>query len=250
MITANAEAVQRLRVTFSQGGALRYVGHLDVVRTWERGLRRARVPLAYSGGFHPGPRLYFASGLPLGATGRAEIVDVLLTEAMAPEAFLAAVGSHLPAGLALSQAEEAPLKTPALQGLLQASVWQVDVQSDEPPAALADRSAALLAQETIAARKRRKGRLAEYDLRPLILDVIYAGQPEPGWHRLAMTLRSEPSATGRADAVLAALGLGEAVARIERVQLVFTPEVVGASAAIPPLNNIQPAEQLGVTVES
>jgi radical SAM-linked protein len=82
MSTVNAEAVQRLRITFSQAGALRYVGHLDMVRTWERGLRRAGVPLAYSGGFNPGPRLYFASGLPLGATGRAEIVDVLLTEAM------------------------------------------------------------------------------------------------------------------------------------------------------------------------
>ena len=90
MKTANAEAVQRLRVTFSQTGALRYVGHLDMVRTWERGLRRAGIPLAYSGGFHPGPRFYFASGLPLGATGSAEIIDVLLTETLTPEAFLAA----------------------------------------------------------------------------------------------------------------------------------------------------------------
>lgn len=219
------EAVQRLRVTFSQGGALRYVGHLDMVRTWERALRRAGVPLAYSAGFNPGPRLYFASGLPLGATGRAEIVDVLLTEVMAPDGFLAAVGPHLPAGLALIRAEEGPLKTPALQAMLRSSVWQVDVQSDETPAALAGRIEALLAQETIPAHKRRKGRDASYDLRQLILDVSYAGQPEPGWHRLAMTLRSEPSATGRADAVLAALGLAEAVARIERMHLVFGVEL-------------------------
>ena len=231
MKTANAEAVQRLRITFSQSGALRYVGHLDMVRTWERGLRRAGAPLAYSGGFNPGPRLYFASGLPLGATGRAEIVDVLLTEAMAPDAFLAAVGPHMPAGLALIRAEEAPLKTPALQGLLRASVWRVDVQSDESPAALASRIDALLAQEAIPAHKRRKGRDASYDLRPLVLDLGYAGQPEPGWHRMAMTLRSEPSATGRADAVLSALGLGDAVARIERVQLVFTPADESASSA-------------------
>jgi radical SAM-linked protein len=224
MKATNAEAVQRLRVTFSQTGALRYVGHLDVVRTWERGLRRADVPLAYSGGFNPGPRLYFASGLPLGATGRAEIVDVLLTEAMAPGAFLDAISPHMPPGLILVAAKEAPLKTPALQGELRASVWQVDVQSDEAPAALALRIAALLAQETIAARKRRKGRLADYDLRPLILNLSHAGQPEPGWHRIAMTLRSEPSATGRADAILAALGLGDAVARIERVQLIFARE--------------------------
>ncbi|MFZ2358796.1 MAG: TIGR03936 family radical SAM-associated protein [Anaerolineae bacterium] len=224
MTTTNAEAVQRLRVTFSQTGALRYVGHLDMVRTWERALRRAGVPLAYSGGFHPGPRFYFASGLPLGTTGRAEIVDVLLTEPLPPEDFLAAVGPHLPAGLTLLQAEEAALKTPALQGLLRASVWQVEVQSDEPPAALAGRVAALLAGEAVQASKRRKGKQVDYDLRPLVLAISYQGPGEPGWHRLRMTLRSEPSATGRADAVLAALGLGEAVARIERLQLIFAEE--------------------------
>ena len=220
----NAEAVQRLRVTFSQSGALRYVGHLDMVRTWERGLRRAGAPLAYSGGFNPGPRLYFASGLPLGATGRAEIVDVLLTATLAPDEFVALVGPHLPHDLTLLHAREAPLKTPALQAVLQASVWQVDVQSDEPPAELAGRVESLLAQETVTANKRRKGRPTDYDLRPLVLALCYEGQPEPGWHRLGMTLRSEPSATGRADAVLAALGLGAAVARIERVLLIFAGE--------------------------
>lgn len=219
-----AEAVQRLRLTFSQTGPMRYVGHLDVVRTWERALRRAGVPLAYSGGFNPGPRLYFASGLPLGATGRAEIVDVLLVEAMAPASFLAMVSAHLPAGLTVVHAEEAPLKTPALQGELRASVWQVDVQSEEPPDALVSRIDALLAQREIPAQKRRKGRQAEYDLRPLILALAYEGQAEPGWQRLGMTLRSEPSATGRASAVLAALGLGNAVARIERVRLIFAGE--------------------------
>jgi radical SAM-linked protein len=224
MKAANAEAVQRLRVTFSQTGALRYVGHLDVVRTWERGLRRAGVPLAYSGGFNPGPRLYFASGLPLGATGRAEIVDVLLTEAMLPDAFLTAVAPHLPPGLSLVQAEKAPLKTPALQAVLQASVWQVDVQSDDPSDMLAGRIEALLAQETVMARKQRKGRQVEYDLRPLVLAIRYFGQQEPNWHRMSMTLRSEPSATGRADAVLAALGLGDTVARIARVRLIFADE--------------------------
>lgn len=219
--SAHVEAVQRLRVTFSQSGALRYVGHLDVVRTWERGLRRAQAPLAYSAGFNPGPRLYFASGLPLGATGCAEIVDVLLTEAMDPAAFVAQVGPLLPPGLALVDAHEAPLKTPALQAVLLASVWQVDVQSDDSPAAMAERIERLLAQAAIPAHKRRKGRSADYDLRPLILGMDYAGTPEPGWHRLRMTLRSAPAATGRADAVLAALGLGEHVARIERVRLIL-----------------------------
>ncbi|MEI2689033.1 MAG: TIGR03936 family radical SAM-associated protein [Anaerolineae bacterium] len=221
MKIGGAEAVQRLRVTFSQSGAMRYVGHLDVVRTWERALRRAGTPLAYSGGFNPGPRLYFASGLPLGATGRAEIVDVLLVEAMPPAAFQAAIGSQLPVGLTVLHVEEAPLKTPALQAVLLSSLWQIDVESDASPEQLAERVQTLLAQPSIPAQKRRKGQQKSYDLRPLILAVSYDGQPEPGWRRLSVTLRSEPSATGRADALLEALGLGEALARIERVQLTF-----------------------------
>lgn len=212
---------QRLRLTFSQGGAMRYVGHLDMVRTWERSLRRAAVPLAYSSGFNPGPRLFFASGLPLGCTGRAELADVVLKEAMAPAAFQAQVAPHLPPGLVLYHVEEAPLKTPALQAVLKASVWQVDVASSASPDTLRARIAALLQAETLTAGKQRKGRQVSYDLRPLVLAVSYEEEPEPGWHRLLLTLRSEPSATGRADAVLAALGLDDPAARIERLQLLF-----------------------------
>ncbi len=125
-----AVQAQRLRVTYSHQGALRYVGHLDVVRTWERALRRAEVPLAYSEGFNPQAKLQFASGLPLGTTGRAEIMDVLLTEVTDPAAFAGQVTPHLPAGLAIVAVAEAPVKTKALQGLLRSSDWQADVQTD------------------------------------------------------------------------------------------------------------------------
>ncbi len=66
-----------------------------------------------------------------------------------------------------------------------------------------------------------RDRSNSYDLRPLVLEMQYAGETEPGWQRLLLTLRSEPSATGRVDAVLEALELGEVVSRIERQRLVF-----------------------------
>lgn len=70
----------RLRITFSKSGGLRYTGHLDMQTTWERTIRRAGLPLAYTQGFHPGPKIQIASALPLGFIGRAEIVDIWLRE--------------------------------------------------------------------------------------------------------------------------------------------------------------------------
>lgn len=212
---------QRLRITFSQGGALRNVGHLDMVRTWERALRRAGVPLAYSEGFNPQAKLQFASGLPLGTTGQSEIVDVVLTQPMPPPDFADQVTPHLPPGLAIVAVEEAPLKTKALQGLLRSSDWQADVQTPLDAAEMQARVAVFMESAFVPASRQRKGRRADYDLRSLVLVMKYDGEPEPGWRRLSMTLRSEPAATGRVDAVLAALELADASARIERLRLTF-----------------------------
>lgn len=220
-LTEATVQVQRLRVTYSQQGALRYVGHLDVVRTWERALRRAGVPLAYSEGFNPQAKLQFASGLPLGTTGRAEIMDVVLTEVTDPSAFADQVTPHLPAGLAIVAVADAPLKTKALQGLLRSSLWQVDMQTDLSAEELLEKVRSFMDSASVEATRNRKGKQASYDLRSLVLDIQVADAPEAGWQRLMMTLRSEPSATGRVDAVLAALGLGDAVARIERQRLIF-----------------------------
>lgn len=213
--------VQRLRVTYSHQGPLRYVGHLDVVRTWERALRRAAMPLAYSKGFNPQAKLQFASGLPLGTTGRAEIMDVVLTEVIDPAAFADQVTPQLPAGLAIVAVAEAPVKTKALQGLLRASKWHADLQTDLGSDELEARVRSFMDSASYEATRKRKGRNVKYDLRNLVLEMEVAGEAEPGWQRLLITLRSEPSATGRVDAVLAALGLGDAVARIDRQRLIF-----------------------------
>lgn len=214
---APQNAVHRLRVIYRHGEPLRYVGHLDLVRAWERALRRSGVPLAYSESFNPQAKLQFASALPLGATGRQEIVDVFLSQSMAPATFLEHVEPHLPAGLSLVAAEEVPLKSPALQSQLRASVWQVDVQTDLPAAEIARRIDALLAQ----AAATRRGKRGVYDLRPLILDLRLEESALPGWQRLAMVLRSAPAATGRPDEVVAALELADAVFRMERVRCIF-----------------------------
>src|SRR5512138_1307542 len=72
----------RVRVTFAKTGPLRYIGHLDLQTLWERAARRANLPLAYSHGFHPQPKITFASALPLGFSSRAEVMDIRLQSAV------------------------------------------------------------------------------------------------------------------------------------------------------------------------
>lgn len=230
-MTEHQPTLQRLRITYRKGEALKYVGHLDFVRAWERSLRRARVPLAYSESYNPQPRLQFAAALPLGATGRAELVDVWLTQPMAPEQFVALVQPHLPAGLEIVAAAEVPLKAKALQSLLRASRWQVDVESDLPAEAVAGRVADFLAAASVPTSRQRKGQAVPVDLRPLVLELVYAGQPQLGWHRLLMTLVTHEAATARPEQVLATLGLEGSTVRAERLQCLFAEEATAPGAA-------------------
>jgi radical SAM-linked protein len=108
----------RLRLVFAKKPQVKYISHLDLVLVWERALRRAQIPLAYSQGFNPRPKIQVASGLPLGTTGSAEILDIIVTEPVAPEEALKRIGATVPNGIALRTVEEVPLKAPSLQPLL------------------------------------------------------------------------------------------------------------------------------------
>jgi len=113
----------RLRIVFSKTGSLRYTGHLDLQTVWERTIRRAGLPLAYTHGFHPGPKIQIASALPLGFLGRLEIVDIWLTDVgadlpvYAPGGVPAAEGTpDAPGGLPAAQSTpDAPGGLPAAQ---------------------------------------------------------------------------------------------------------------------------------------
>ncbi|MEA3335347.1 MAG: TIGR03936 family radical SAM-associated protein [Chloroflexota bacterium] len=219
--TGDMPTQQRLRITYKKDDCLKYVGHLDFARTWERALRRADLPLAYSQGFNPQAKLQFASALPIGATGRHELLDIILNESMAPEDFVTKVAPQLPAGLTLIEVSEAPLKTKALQNLLRSTEWQVDLRTDLSEEEIRDAIDRVLQATELPSTRRRKGKTVHYDLRPLILALSYDGAPESDWHRLSMILRSEPGATGRPDSVLRSLGLEESSHRLDRMRLSF-----------------------------
>jgi radical SAM-linked protein len=209
-----------MRITFSKGKPLKYISHLDLALTWTRALRRAGAPLAYSQGYNPQAKLQLASGLPLGYTGAAEVLDVILTHTMSPEEIIACVAPTLPEGLSIADAEEVPLKSPSLQSGLRQAVYRTIVETSLTEEELKQRVARLMDSDRLEQQRVRKGRVEAFDLRPLVDDVrLEAGTN--GQAAFFMRLSAGQHGNVRPDAVLAALGLEDAFSQIERTKLLF-----------------------------
>ena len=204
---------QRCRLHFDKTPAMRFTGHLDLYRALERTIRRAALPLAYSQGFTPHPKLQLAAALPLGFTSRAELADMWLEQAVDPAHVLARLQDAAPPGLAFRDAAAVASREPALQKQVAEAAYDVDLE-DPAPLDLEARIRILLATPEL--RRQRRGK--EYDLRPLLTSLDLAG---PG--RLRMQLSAREGATGRPEEVLGALGLDPLAARVERTALIFAP---------------------------
>jgi radical SAM-linked protein len=211
---------QRLRIEFALGEQLKYISHLDLTRTWERAFRRAGLPLAYSQGFNPRPRFQIAAALPVGVSGRAEMLDIWLDESLEPEKVRQWLQPSLPAGLETLGVTAVDLRGPSLQSQMRAADYQATVADPEPAAAIQARVQALLAAPALLRQRQHKGRLQTYDLRPLIQSIKVKDHGE-GEQLLEMRLQASPQGAGRPDEVLDALGLSLMPHRIERTRLHF-----------------------------
>jgi len=223
-VTTDAQAprpAQRLRLTFSKDGPARYISHLDLARALERSLNRAELPVAYTQGFNRRPRLSLAAALPLGYTSVAEVADVWLTESVAAEVFRVRLAARLAPGLGLLAVADVPLAAPSAQGQLVAATYAVRFPDGVDVAALRAAVAEVLAADSLMRDRRRAKdtRPQPFDLRPLILDMRVAGDGDAP--RLYLELAHTPTATGRPDDVLAALGLDPLDAHVQRVGLRF-----------------------------
>jgi radical SAM-linked protein len=191
------EAPLRYRALFAKTEAMRYTGHLDLHRAWERMLRRSGLPLAYSSGFHPHPRIQIGAALPLGVSGENELMEFRLDEEIAGEAALAALRSAAPPGIELRGVRRWEGGRAHLEEEIVAGDYLVEPLEDFWPAELVVNSARLLASETLPRERRGK----PYDLRPLIWGLSREG------NTLRMRLQLAPAATGRPEEVLIALAL-------------------------------------------
>ena len=172
-----SEQVGRLRVRFAKTGEMALLSHLDLVRMLERALRRSQLPVSFTGGFHPLPRLQLALALPLGAEADSDWLDLSFTEVVQPEQLMDRLAPLLPEGFALLEAHGVPVKSPALSQMLQSAHWRLCLEpsgADQLPAERRCQEALgeLLGAEALPLEELdRQGRRRRRDLRPLLLDL-------------------------------------------------------------------------------
>lgn len=165
----------RVRLRFSKLGKVRFTSHRDVARMFERAFRRVGLPVAYSGGFAPRPRVSFGLALPTGAESVAEYLDVELSrDDVDPAALPARLSPALPVGVDVTAAVAVDGRAPSLQQEVASCTWVVELSElgADGVAALADET---LAARTLAATRERKGKPVTDDLRPAILSLTADG---------------------------------------------------------------------------
>ncbi len=215
----------RIRITFAKQGALRYTSHLDLHKLWERAARRAELPLAYSQGFHPQPKMNIAAALPLGFSSRCELIDMRLEHEIPLEGLCEKLQQTLPTGIQVSCIEQVDEKLPALQTQVASAEYEVTLTEAVNGSDLKRKIDSVIKSESII--RERRGKI--YDLRPLIEELQYMesdGLPSvqeqaPAIQRIFMRLAAREGATGRPEEVLDMLGIAFEGTRIERIRLIF-----------------------------
>ena len=205
----------RIQITFSKQAALRYTSHLDLHKLWERAARRAELPLAYSQGFHPQPKMNIAAALPLGFSSRCEVLDMRLEHDIPLDGLQEKLQQTLPTGIRVFAIESVDDRAPALQTQVESAEYEVTLTESVDGSDLKRRIDSVMESESIIRERRGK----TYDLRPLIEELKSLSND-----KIFMRLTAREGATGRPEEVLDVLGIEFEGTQIERSRLLFTAE--------------------------
>lgn len=192
-------AVQKLRIQHAKRGPLRFTSHRDFQRAFERALRRAHVPMAYSAGFSPHPKISYANAAPTGVASEAEYVEIGVVQVCDPKALCSALNHALPPGLDVIDVVEA--HTSDFVQRLEASLWQVDLPGVDRHTLQDSVDKFLAAQEVLVERLTKSG-VRTFDAR---LAVIRADVTESQECAILLVVVRHGTPSVRPDDVLAAL---------------------------------------------
>lgn len=190
------------------------------MRLWQRALRRAGMPVAYSQGFNSHPRISIAAPLAVSVTSDGELMDVFLTRNASLDFFARAVGEQLPQGIQIKGIRETWLKLPSLQSQLRFAEYRVEVESSESPESIESKIQSILQMESLPWQHARDKEIRSYDLRTLIEDLWLINQNEFGY-ALGMRLRNDSKGSGRPEQVALALGFPDTPRSIHRTMLIL-----------------------------
>lgn len=211
--------MQRFRIQYNKDTPLQYIGNLDLHKVWERYLRRARVPVAYTQGFHPQPKIQQAAPLPLGFLSQNDLIDVWVeaTEKEFGESdFLIQLQTTHQPGIEILSVKAVAPESPSLPTLILSSLYRVIPLDPLDLHEIQNRIRDLLERDAIVRTRRNK----TYDLRPLIEKVEIICLPD-NCIEFHMQLTAREGATGRPEEILLELGLDPHAARYIRTGFIM-----------------------------
>jgi len=213
--------MQRLRLEFGRGEDLKFLSHLDLMRLWERALRRAGLPLAYSEGFTPHPRIALAAPLSVGITSQAELMDVFLSRWVSPHSFVTQTNEQLPHSLDLLKAWPVGLNIPSLQSQVRFAEYEVEIETEKGTQEVESAIRSLLSAKELPWHHFRDTGARYYDLRALV-DDLWLIDCRDSLCLLGMRLRCDATGSGRPEQVTKALGFSQRPKSIHRTKLIVS----------------------------
>jgi radical SAM-linked protein len=207
-----------IRLRFTKQGKVRFVSHRDVARAMERAIRIEALPVAFTQGFSPRPKVSFGLALAVGYESHAEYLDLELRDPVDPAGLPAALSAALPPGLDVTAAAALAARAPALQEAVSSVAYDVDV-ADVDPDDLTDAVRRALAAETLPVPTTRKSRDVVVDVRPGLERLDVTGDPPAA--SLAVELSTRSRATRPAELltalrILAGVDAGDGEDRVLR----------------------------------
>lgn len=215
----NTPVKQRLHITFGKFDALIYTSNLDVAKLWERVLRRANLPILYSEGFNPRPRLALATALPLGISSECEILDVSLRAPIELEGLVERILMSSPAGLRIYDIHVVPVRSPALAAQVRSAEYRIHFEDEVDRNALQNRIEAILQSDSLTLEKERDGKIVSVNARAFVHDLQIDRNGD-----LLAHLAIGDHGNLRPDQLLDTLGSGDQAVSVHRFRLHLEPE--------------------------
>lgn len=169
-VEEDAEEFTRVRLRLRKFGRARMVGHLEYLTMFQRAVRRAKLPIRFSNGFHPTPKISYLEALPMGVTSEAELVDLELVRLMPVPQLIDDLNVQLPEGFSIIEGAVVPWKSPSPSAAVATTRYRVPLPQPVP-AELSERIIAFIESEQVMVTRLKKGREEQLDLRPNVLEI-------------------------------------------------------------------------------